>query len=47
MQKMREVLTQYQEQMKALESSNYALQVHLKQSHSASPLPDNRHRDIF
>ena len=35
--------------MKALESSNYmyALQVHLKQSHSASPLPDNRHRDIF
>ena len=47
MQKLREVLTQYQEQMKALESSNYALQVHLKQSHSASPLPDNRHRDIF
>ncbi|KAG6481510.1 uncharacterized protein LOC122017629 [Zingiber officinale] len=46
-QHLKQVISQYQEQVRALEMSNYTLKVHLQKAQDASSMPGRFHPDIF
>lgn len=47
LQHLKELVSQYQEQLKTLEVNNYALTVHLKQAQQSSSIPGRFHPDVF
>ncbi|KAG2271136.1 hypothetical protein Bca52824_065691 [Brassica carinata] len=48
LQNLRQMVTQYQEQLRTLEVNNYALTLHLKQAQqNNSSTPDWFHPDVF
>lgn len=47
LQHLKELVSQYQEQLKTLEVNNYALTVHLKQAQQSSSIPGHFHPDVF
>eukprot|EP00271_Cylindrocystis_brebissonii_P015601 TRINITY_DN38548_c0_g1_i1.p1 TRINITY_DN38548_c0_g1~~TRINITY_DN38548_c0_g1_i1.p1 ORF type:complete len:334 (-),score=74.86 TRINITY_DN38548_c0_g1_i1:724-1725(-) len=47
MAQLKQMLHQYQEQLRALELRNYALNMHLKTAEQASSIPSRFHPDIF
>ncbi|KGN60704.1 uncharacterized protein LOC101217268 isoform X2 [Cucumis sativus] len=47
LQQLKELVSQYQEQLKTLEVNNYALTVHLKQAQQSSSIPGRFHPDVF
>jgi len=47
LQHLKQLVSQYQEQLRTLEVNNYALTVHLKQSQQSSSIPGHFHPDIF
>ncbi|KAK9677222.1 hypothetical protein RND81_11G129100 [Saponaria officinalis] len=46
-QQLKQLLSQYQEQLRALEVNNYALSMHLKQAQQSNSIPGRFHPDIF
>ncbi|XP_074275908.1 uncharacterized protein LOC141599706 [Silene latifolia] len=46
-QQLKQLSSQYQEQMRALEVNNYALSMHLKQAQQSNSIPGRFHPDIF
>lgn len=46
-QHLKQLVTQYQEQLRTLEVNNYALTMHLKQAQQSSSIPGRFHPDIF
>ncbi|KAK7264894.1 hypothetical protein RJT34_32507 [Clitoria ternatea] len=44
---LKQLVSQYQEQLRALEVNNYALTVHLKQAEQSSSIPGRFHPDVF
>ncbi|CAA7398130.1 unnamed protein product [Spirodela intermedia] len=46
-QHLKHVIRQYQEQVRALEMSNYTLKIHLQRAQDASSIPNNFNPDIF
>ncbi|KAD6794539.1 hypothetical protein R6Q59_021484 [Mikania micrantha] len=46
-QQLKQLLSQYQEQLRTLEVNNYALTMHLKQAQGGSSIPGRFHPDIF
>ncbi|KAG0499158.1 hypothetical protein HPP92_003474 [Vanilla planifolia] len=47
LQHLKHVVSQYQEQLRKLEVSNYALAMHLKQAQEGNSIPGRFHPDIF
>ncbi|XP_068464357.1 uncharacterized protein [Phaseolus vulgaris] len=47
LQQLKQLVSQYQEQVKALEVNNYALTMHLKQAEQSSSIPGRFHPDVF
>ncbi|KAJ8768248.1 hypothetical protein K2173_021188 [Erythroxylum novogranatense] len=47
LQHMKQLVSQYQEQMRTLEVNNYALTVHLKQAQQSNSIPGRFHPDVF
>ncbi|TXG69388.1 hypothetical protein EZV62_004323 [Acer yangbiense] len=47
LQHMKQLLSQYQEQLRTLEMNNYALTMHLRQAEQSSPIPGRFHPDVF
>ncbi|OEL35261.1 hypothetical protein BAE44_0003719 [Dichanthelium oligosanthes] len=47
LQQLRQLVVQYQEQVRSLEVNNYALSMHLRQAQQGSSIPGHFHRDIF
>uniref|UniRef100_A0A7N2LPI0 Uncharacterized protein n=2 Tax=Quercus TaxID=3511 RepID=A0A7N2LPI0_QUELO len=47
LQHLKQLLSQYQEQLRALEVNNYALSMHLKQAQQSSSIPGRFHPDVF
>ncbi|XP_022937649.1 uncharacterized protein LOC111798649 isoform X1 [Cucurbita pepo subsp. pepo] len=47
LQHLKELVAQYQEQLKTLEVNNYALTMHLKQAQQSSSIPGRFHPDVF
>ncbi|KAE8709039.1 mitogen-activated protein kinase kinase kinase 12-like [Hibiscus syriacus] len=47
LQHLKQLVSQYQEQLRTLEVNNYALMMHLKQAHSSSSIPGRFNPDIF
>ncbi|KAL1207551.1 hypothetical protein V5N11_017229 [Cardamine amara subsp. amara] len=47
LQHLRQLVTQYQEQLRTLEVNNYALTLHLKQAQQNSSIPGRYHPDVF
>lgn len=47
LQHLKQLVPQYQEQLKTLEMNNYALTMHLKQAQQSSSIPGHFHPDIF
>ncbi|XP_041999344.1 uncharacterized protein LOC121748860 isoform X2 [Salvia splendens] len=47
MQKLKEVVSQYQEQVRSLEVNNYALAMHLKQAQQNNSISGRFHPDVF
>ncbi|KAK1416771.1 hypothetical protein QVD17_25887 [Tagetes erecta] len=46
-QQLKQLLSQYQEQLRTLEVNNYALTMHLKQAQGNNSIPGRFHPDIF
>ncbi|XP_074285195.1 uncharacterized protein LOC141610834 [Silene latifolia] len=46
-EQLKHLLSQYQEQLRGLEVTNYALSMHLKQAQQSSSIPGRFHPDIF
>ncbi|KAI3803480.1 hypothetical protein L1987_31632 [Smallanthus sonchifolius] len=46
-QQLKQLLSQYQDQMRTLEVNNYALTMHLKQAQGNNSIPGRFHPDIF
>lgn len=46
-QQLKQMLSQYQEQLRTLEVNNYALTMHLRQAQENSSIPGRFHPDIF
>ncbi|KAL9244690.1 hypothetical protein vseg_018442 [Gypsophila vaccaria] len=46
-EQLKQLLSQYQEQLRALEVNNYALSMHLKQAQQSNSIPGRFHPDIF
>lgn len=46
-QQLRQLVAQYQEQVRTLELNNYALKLHLRQAEEGSSMPGRFHPDIF
>ncbi|XP_004303292.1 PREDICTED: uncharacterized protein LOC101292723 [Fragaria vesca subsp. vesca] len=46
-QHLKQLVTQYQEQMRTLELNNYALTMHLKQAQQGNSIPGRFHPDVF
>ncbi|CAD5184423.1 unnamed protein product [Musa acuminata subsp. malaccensis] len=46
-QHLKNVIGQYQEQVRALEMSNYTLKIHLQKAQGASSIPGHFHPDVF
>ncbi|XP_006660421.1 uncharacterized protein LOC102700645 [Oryza brachyantha] len=44
---LKQLVVQYQEQIRSLEVNNYALSMHLRQAQQANSIPGHFHRDIF
>lgn len=44
---LKQVVAQYQEQLRTLEVNNYALTMHLKQAQQSSSIPGRFHPDVF
>ncbi|XP_057750474.1 uncharacterized protein LOC130968959 [Arachis stenosperma] len=47
LQQLKQVVSQYQEQLRTLEVNNYALTMHLKQAEQSSSIPGRFHPDVF
>ncbi|KAF3450900.1 hypothetical protein FNV43_RR06989 [Rhamnella rubrinervis] len=47
MQHLKQLVAQYQEQLRTLEVNNYALTMHLKQAQQSSSIPGRFHPDVF
>ncbi|KAK7347549.1 hypothetical protein VNO80_22082 [Phaseolus coccineus] len=47
LQQLKQLVSQYQEQVRALEVHNYALTMHLKQAEQSSSIPGRFHPDVF
>lgn len=43
----KQMVSQYQEQLRTLEINNYALSMHLKQAQQSSSIPGRFHPDVF
>lgn len=46
-QQLKQLLAQYQEQVRSLEVNNYSLTLHLQKATATSHLPSQRHPDVF
>ncbi|KAG9146235.1 hypothetical protein Leryth_007936 [Lithospermum erythrorhizon] len=46
-QQLKQVVAQYQEQLRTLEVNNYALTMHLKQAQQGNSIPGRYHPDVF
>ncbi|CAN4088519.1 unnamed protein product [Withania somnifera] len=46
-QQLKQMIAQYQEQIKTLEVNNYALTMHLRQAQQSNSIPGRFHPDIF
>ncbi|XP_057786902.1 uncharacterized protein LOC131004270 [Salvia miltiorrhiza] len=46
-QQLKQLLSQYQEQIRTLEVSNYALTMHLRQAQQSNSIPGHFHPDVF
>ncbi|XP_050382266.1 uncharacterized protein LOC126799175 [Argentina anserina] len=46
-QHLKQLVTQYQEQLRTLELNNYALTMHLKQAQQGNSIPGRFHPDVF
>ncbi|KAK1268400.1 hypothetical protein QJS04_geneDACA006414 [Acorus gramineus] len=46
-QHLKQLVTQYQEQLRTLEVNNYTLSMHLKQAQQSSSIPGRFHPDVF
>ncbi|XP_009783195.1 uncharacterized protein [Nicotiana sylvestris] len=46
-QQLKQLIAQYQEQLKTLEVNNYALKMHLRQAQQSNSIPGRFHPDIF
>lgn len=47
LQHLKQLLSQYQEQLRTLEINNYALTMHLKQAQQSNSIPGRFHPDVF
>ncbi|XP_057966776.1 uncharacterized protein LOC131156991 isoform X2 [Malania oleifera] len=47
LQHLKQLVSQYQDQLRTLEVNNYALSMHLKQAHQSSSIPGRFHPDVF
>ncbi|KAL5575566.1 hypothetical protein UlMin_017420 [Ulmus minor] len=47
LQHLKQLLAQYQEQIRTLEVNNYALTMHLRQAQQSSSIPGRYHPDVF
>ncbi|TKW32149.1 hypothetical protein SEVIR_2G151000v4 [Setaria viridis] len=47
LQQLKQLVVQYQEQVRSLEVNNYALSMHLRQAQQGSSIPGHFQRDIF
>ncbi|KAM1173359.1 hypothetical protein ACFX13_026694 [Malus domestica] len=47
LQHLKQLVAQYQEQLRTLEVNNYALTMHLKQAQQSSSIPGRFHPDVF
>lgn len=47
LQHLKQLVAQYQEQLRTLEINNYALTMHLKQAQQSSSIPGRFHPDVF
>ncbi|XP_077222932.1 uncharacterized protein LOC143856563 [Tasmannia lanceolata] len=47
MQHLKQLVSQYQEQLRTLEVNNYALTMHLKQAQQSNSIPGRFHPDVF
>ncbi|XWS20449.1 hypothetical protein CRYUN_Cryun31cG0102100 [Craigia yunnanensis] len=47
LQHLKQLLSQYQEQLRTLEVNNYALTMHLRQAQQSSTIPGRFHPDVF
>ncbi|KAK7292047.1 hypothetical protein RIF29_07682 [Crotalaria pallida] len=47
LQNLKQLVSQYQEQLRTLEVNNYALTIHLKQAEQSSSIPGRFHPDVF
>ncbi|CAL1359137.1 unnamed protein product [Linum trigynum] len=47
MQHLKQLVAQYQDQLRTLEVNNYALTMHLKQAQQSSSIPGRFHPDVF
>nr|GMC71401.1 uncharacterized protein LOC109173923 [Ipomoea batatas] len=46
-QQLKQLVTQYQEQLRTLQVNNYALKLHLQQAQQSNSMPGHFHPDIF
>ena len=46
-QHVKQLLSQYQEQLRRLEFTNYTLTMHLKQAQQTNSIPGHYHPDVF
>lgn len=46
-QQLKNIISQYQEQVRTLELNNYALKIHLQRAQEASSIPGRFHPDVF
>lgn len=44
---LKQMVSQYQEQLRTLEVNNYALTMHLKQAQQSNSIPGRFHPDVF
>lgn len=47
LQQLKQLVSQYQEQVRTLEVNNYALTMHLKQAQQSNSIPGRYHPDVF
>ena len=47
LQQLKQLVAQYQDQVRTLEVNNYALTMHLKQSQQSNSIPGRYHPDVF
>ncbi|KAG5226073.1 Immunoglobulin A1 protease [Salix suchowensis] len=47
LQQLKQLVSQYQDQLRTLEVNNYALTLHLKQAQQSSSIPGRFHPDVF